>query len=74
MPLFDLKKNLVFVRLQPSHSTIGTNNTLQYGAYHRDPTNVAIHIACVPLLLATGALFVHSPQTFSLSSRPSTAC
>ncbi|KAF2125367.1 hypothetical protein P153DRAFT_370040 [Dothidotthia symphoricarpi CBS 119687] len=40
MPVFDLKKNLVF-----------------YGAYHRDPTNVAIHIACVPVLLATGFLF-----------------
>ncbi|KAL6706197.1 hypothetical protein ACN47E_005932 [Coniothyrium glycines] len=40
MPLFDLKKNLVF-----------------YGAYHRDPTNVSIHIACVPLLLATGLVF-----------------
>ena len=40
MPLFDLKKNLVF-----------------YGAYHREPTNVAIHIACVPVLLATGFLF-----------------
>ncbi|PVI00473.1 DUF962-domain-containing protein [Periconia macrospinosa] len=37
MPLFDLKKNLIF-----------------YGAYHREPTNVAIHIACVPLLLGTG--------------------
>ncbi|KAF1918881.1 hypothetical protein BDU57DRAFT_468314 [Ampelomyces quisqualis] len=40
MPLFDLKKNLVF-----------------YGAYHRDPTNVAIHIACVPVLLATAFQF-----------------
>ncbi|KAH7079583.1 hypothetical protein FB567DRAFT_449431 [Paraphoma chrysanthemicola] len=40
MPVFDLKKNLVF-----------------YGAYHRDPTNVGIHITCVPILLATGFLF-----------------
>ncbi|KAH7396170.1 hypothetical protein BKA66DRAFT_259196 [Pyrenochaeta sp. MPI-SDFR-AT-0127] len=40
MPVFDLKKNLVF-----------------YGAYHREPTNVAIHIGCVPVLLATGFLF-----------------
>ncbi|KAH7413748.1 hypothetical protein DE146DRAFT_638457 [Phaeosphaeria sp. MPI-PUGE-AT-0046c] len=40
MPVFDLKKNLVF-----------------YGAYHREPTNVAIHIACVPMLLATGFAF-----------------
>ena len=43
MPLFDLKRNLVF-----------------YGAYHRNPTNVAIHIACVPVLMATGFLFVRS--------------
>ncbi|KAF1996418.1 DUF962-domain-containing protein [Amniculicola lignicola CBS 123094] len=28
-----------------------------YGAYHRDPTNVAIHMACVPILLATGFIF-----------------
>ncbi|KAF2179797.1 DUF962-domain-containing protein [Zopfia rhizophila CBS 207.26] len=28
-----------------------------YGAYHRDPTNVKIHMACVPILLATGFLF-----------------
>lgn len=46
MPLFDLKKNLVF-----------------YGAYHREPTNVAIHIACVPMLLATGFVFVRLPRT-----------
>jgi uncharacterized membrane protein YGL010W len=44
MPLFDLKKNLIF-----------------YGAYHRDPTNVAIHIACVPMLLATALIFVRPP-------------
>jgi len=41
MPLFDLKKNLIF-----------------YGAYHREPTNVAVHIACVPMLLATGLVLV----------------
>ncbi|KAF1954159.1 DUF962-domain-containing protein [Byssothecium circinans] len=40
MPLFDLKKNLVF-----------------YGAYHREPTNVAIHVACVPILLGTAFIF-----------------
>ncbi|KAF2826736.1 DUF962-domain-containing protein [Ophiobolus disseminans] len=53
MPLFDLKKNLVF-----------------YGAYHRDPTNVAIHIACVPVLLATG--FVFGSNTPSISARHNT--
>lgn len=32
-------------------------NLIFYGAYHREPTNVAIHIACVPVLLATGFIF-----------------
>ncbi|KAJ4373470.1 hypothetical protein N0V86_007609 [Didymella sp. IMI 355093] len=32
-------------------------NLVFYGAYHREPTNVAIHIGCVPILLATGILF-----------------
>ncbi|KAF2626569.1 DUF962-domain-containing protein [Macroventuria anomochaeta] len=32
-------------------------NLVFYGAYHREPTNVAIHIGCVPILLATGFLF-----------------
>ncbi|KAJ4401051.1 hypothetical protein N0V91_008192 [Didymella pomorum] len=32
-------------------------NLVFYGAYHREPTNVAIHVACVPMLLATGFLF-----------------
>ncbi|KAH4410245.1 hypothetical protein HBH92_129500 [Parastagonospora nodorum] len=49
MPLFDLKKNLVF-----------------YGAYHRDPTNVAIHIACVPVLLATGFVFGSNTPTLPI--------
>ncbi|KAF2852081.1 DUF962-domain-containing protein [Plenodomus tracheiphilus IPT5] len=49
MPLFDLKKNLVF-----------------YGAYHRDPTNVAIHIGCVPLLLATAFVFGTNTPTLPL--------
>ncbi|KAF2646726.1 DUF962-domain-containing protein [Massarina eburnea CBS 473.64] len=46
MPVFDLKKNLVF-----------------YGAYHREPTNVAIHIVCVPILLGTAFIFgQHTPS------------
>ncbi|KAJ4377384.1 hypothetical protein N0V83_000209 [Neocucurbitaria cava] len=49
MPVFDLKKNLVF-----------------YGAYHRDPANVAIHIACVPILLATGFLFGTNTPTLPI--------
>ncbi|KAF2792694.1 DUF962-domain-containing protein [Melanomma pulvis-pyrius CBS 109.77] len=28
-----------------------------YGAYHREPTNIAIHITCVPVLLATAFIF-----------------
>ncbi|KZM26748.1 uncharacterized protein EKO05_0010110 [Ascochyta rabiei] len=32
-------------------------NLVFYGAYHREPTNIAIHVACVPILLATGFLF-----------------
>jgi uncharacterized membrane protein YGL010W len=51
MPLFDLKKNLIF-----------------YGAYHRDPTNVAIHIACVPMLLVTAFIFVRA--SLLLSHKP----
>ncbi|KAF2246029.1 DUF962-domain-containing protein [Trematosphaeria pertusa] len=51
MPLFDLKKQLVF-----------------YGAYHADPTNVKIHITCVPILLATGFLF--ATNTPSLRTPP----
>ncbi|KAI4687097.1 uncharacterized protein J4E84_005468 [Alternaria hordeiaustralica] len=53
MPVFDLKKNLVF-----------------YGAYHRDPTNVAIHIACVPVLLATGILFGTNTPTLPIRQHP----
>ncbi|KAH8731905.1 hypothetical protein GQ44DRAFT_698173 [Phaeosphaeriaceae sp. PMI808] len=49
MPVFDLKKNLVF-----------------YGAYHRDPTNIAIHITCVPILLATGFLFGTNTPTLPI--------
>ncbi|KAH9882503.1 hypothetical protein J1614_000739 [Plenodomus biglobosus] len=49
MPVFDLKKNLVF-----------------YGAYHRNPTNVAIHIGCVPLLLATSFVFGTKTPTLPL--------
>ncbi|OAL45179.1 DUF962-domain-containing protein [Pyrenochaeta sp. DS3sAY3a] len=50
MPLFDLKKNLVF-----------------YGAYHREPTNVAIHITCVPILLATAFIFGTNTPTLPLT-------
>lgn len=37
-----------------------------YGAYHRDPTNVAIHVVCVPVLLATA--FIFGTNTPSLST------
>ncbi|EOA84189.1 hypothetical protein ACJQWK_00911 [Exserohilum turcicum] len=37
-------------------------NLIFYGAYHRDPTNVAIHMTCVPLILGTAFLFgTHTP-------------
>jgi hypothetical protein len=62
MPIFDLKKNLVFVCTLYTLCTLIAKQanppTKQYGAYHRDPTNVAIHITCVPVLLATAFLFV----------------
>jgi hypothetical protein len=62
MAIFDLKKNLVFVRTLPTHQHPASKaDTTQYGAYHRDPTNVAIHIACVPMLLATGFVLVTLP-------------
>jgi len=47
-------------------------NLVFYGAYHREPTNVAIHIGCVPLLLATGMIFgsnTSSLRTPALLSR-----
>jgi len=51
MPLFDLKKNLIF-----------------YGAYHREPTNVAVHIACVPMLLATGLVLGTNTPSLALGA------
>lgn len=53
MPLFDLKKNLVF-----------------YGAYHRDPTNVAIHMTCVPLILGTAIQFATNTPVLPLKPHP----
>ncbi|CAO2647250.1 Nn.00g081720.m01.CDS01 [Neocucurbitaria sp. VM-36] len=41
-------------------------NLVFYGAYHRDPANVAIHIACVPILLATGFLFGTNTPTLPI--------
>ncbi|KAI4685683.1 hypothetical protein J4E81_008835 [Alternaria sp. BMP 2799] len=45
-------------------------NLVSYGAYHRDPTNVAIHIACVPVLLATGILFGTNTPTLPIRQHP----
>lgn len=39
-----------------------------YGAYHREPTNVKIHMACVPALLGTGFLFVSAVFCFCFCS------
>ncbi|KAF1847928.1 DUF962-domain-containing protein [Cucurbitaria berberidis CBS 394.84] len=43
-------------------------NLVFYGAYHREPRNVAIHIACVPILLATGFLFGTNTPTLPIRS------
>ncbi len=32
--------------------------SIQYGSYHHDPVNIAIHVICVPMILITGFLFV----------------
>ncbi|KAF2685317.1 DUF962-domain-containing protein [Lentithecium fluviatile CBS 122367] len=36
-----------------------------YGAYHRDPVNVAIHCVCVPILLATAFIFGTNTPAFT---------
>ncbi|EUC36982.1 hypothetical protein COCCADRAFT_23410 [Bipolaris zeicola 26-R-13] len=41
-------------------------NLVFYGAYHRDPTNVAIHMVCVPILLGTGFLFGTNTPTLPI--------
>ena len=35
-----------------------TDMGLQYGAYHHNPVNVAIHMTCVPLILAASLTLV----------------
>ncbi|KAH8592001.1 hypothetical protein B0O99DRAFT_630926 [Bisporella sp. PMI_857] len=40
-----------------------------YGSYHHNPTNVAIHMTCIPLLLATGLLLgTNTPTIIPLPS------
>jgi len=40
-----------------------------YGAYHHNPTNIAIHMTCVPLILATSLLLAtNSPTLIPLPS------
>ncbi|KAK5127125.1 hypothetical protein LTR85_008485 [Meristemomyces frigidus] len=39
---------------------------LFYGAYHRDPINVGIHITCVPILLITGFLLATNTPALPL--------
>lgn len=34
-----------------------------YGAYHHNPTNIVIHMTCVPLILAAGLLLATSSPT-----------
>ncbi|EMD67277.1 hypothetical protein COCSADRAFT_178975 [Bipolaris sorokiniana ND90Pr] len=45
-------------------------NLVFYGAYHRDPTNVAIHMVCVPILLGTGFLFGTNTPTLPIRTHP----
>ncbi|KAG9241536.1 hypothetical protein BJ878DRAFT_520281 [Calycina marina] len=40
-----------------------------YGAYHHNPTNIVIHMTCIPILLATGLLLgTNSPTLIPLPS------
>ncbi|MCJ1397357.1 hypothetical protein MMC11_000550 [Xylographa trunciseda] len=42
---------------------------LFYSSYHHDPTNIAIHITCIPILLMTGLLLAtNSPSLVVLPS------
>ncbi len=41
----------------------------QYGAYHHNPVNIAIHICCVPLILFSAFWMVRLPSK-RLCSRP----
>ncbi len=54
----DLEKHLVFVSGAEISSISQLTATLQYGSYHHNPVNVAIHICCVPLILFTGFCMV----------------
>lgn len=53
----DLEKQLCFVRNAYRFLWDITDNE-QYGAYHHNPTNIGIHTACVPLILAAAILLV----------------
>ena len=38
-------------------------NTFQYGAYHHNSVNIAIHKVCVPLILISGFSLVRLPTS-----------
>ncbi|TAQ84422.1 hypothetical protein B7494_g7256 [Chlorociboria aeruginascens] len=37
-----------------------------YGSYHHNPVNIAIHMTCVPLILATGLLLATNTPTLNV--------
>ncbi|KAJ9646563.1 hypothetical protein H2201_000652 [Coniosporium apollinis] len=39
-----------------------------YGAYHHDPVNIGIHMACVPLIMMTAFLFFTNTPALALPS------
>jgi uncharacterized membrane protein YGL010W len=48
-------------------------NQLQYGSYHHNKVNVAIHILCVPLILFSGFCMVSISHHKSLGQPTSVA-
>ncbi len=80
----DLEKHLVFVSLVSSrrlHFAIHFFEQwltflirfalLQYGAYHHNSVNVAIHMICVPLILVTAFTMVCLAKTQNVILMPS---
>lgn len=53
----DLEKQLCFVS-KDDRFLWHVIDKKQYGAYHNNPTNIGIHTACVPLILAAAILLV----------------
>jgi len=64
----DLEHHLTFVSpaqayiLSPYVKTLA-NIFFQYGAYHHNSVNIAIHMVCVPLILISGFCLVRLPTS-----------